>query len=121
MQLTNDVAADPRYIMPPGATGIRAELTLPILSSDQVLGVLNVESGEQFSEEDAASLQIVADQLSAAITNARLFEAERRRTERLELIARVGQRIAAQLDPDELFATTVLYMAHWINNRARHI
>jgi signal transduction histidine kinase len=107
MQLTNDVAADPRYIMPPGATGIQAELTLPILNNDQVLGVLNVESAERFSEEDAASLQIVADQLSAAITNARLFEAERRRTERLELIARVGQRIAAQLDPNELFATTV--------------
>src|SRR5215213_214737 len=107
MQLTNDVAADPRYIMPPGATGIQAELTLPILNNDQVLGVLNVESGERFSEEDAASLQIVADQLSAAITNARLFDAERQRTERLELIARVGQRIAAQLDPDELFTTTV--------------
>jgi GAF domain-containing protein len=107
LQLINDVTSDPRYIIPPGATGIQAELTVPIVSGDQVLGVLNVESGERFSEEDAASLQIVADQLSAAITNARLFEAERQRTERLELIARVGQRIAAQLDPDELFATTV--------------
>jgi signal transduction histidine kinase len=106
-QLSNDVASDPRYIKPPGATGIQAELTVPIVSGEQVLGVLNVESAERFSDEDAASLQIVADQLSAAITTARLFEAERRRTERLELIARVGQRIATRLDPDELFATTV--------------
>ena len=107
VQLSNDVASDPRYITPPGASGIQAELTVPIISGEQVLGVLNVESGERFSEEDAASLQIVADQLSAAITNARLFEARQRRTERLELIARVGQRIAARLDPDELFVTTV--------------
>jgi signal transduction histidine kinase len=107
VQLSNDVASDPRYITPPGASDIQAELTVPIISGEQVLGVLNVESGERFSEEDAASLQIVADQLSAAITNARLFEARQRRTERLELIARVGQRIAARLDPDELFVTTV--------------
>jgi signal transduction histidine kinase len=80
---------------------------VPIVSGEQVLGVLNVESAERFSEDDAASLQIVADQLSAAIVNARLFEARRRRIERMELIARVGQRIAAQLDPDELFNTTV--------------
>lgn len=106
-QLSNDVASDPRFILPPGATGIQAELTVPIVSGDQVLGVLNVESAERFSEDDAASLQIVADQLSAAIVNARLFEARRRRTERMELIARVGQRIAARLDPDELFNTTV--------------
>jgi len=107
VQLSNDVASDPRYITPPGASGIQAELTVPIVGGEHVLGVLNIESGERFSEEDAASLQIVADQLSAAITNARLFEARRRRTERLELIARVGQRIAARLDPDDLFATTV--------------
>jgi signal transduction histidine kinase len=106
-QLSNDVASDPRYIMPPGVSGIQAELTVPIICGEDVLGVLNVESAERFSEDDAASLQIVADQLSAAITNARLFEARQRRTERLELIARVGQRIAARLDPAELFATTV--------------
>jgi len=105
-QLVNDVASDPRYILPPGAVGIRAELAVPMVSGDQVLGVLNLESGDPFSEDDATTIQIVADQLTAAI-NARLFEGERQRTARLELIARVGQRIAARLDPDELFTTTV--------------
>lgn len=107
IELVNDVASDPRHIPTPGAVGIRAELAVPIKIGDVVLGVLNVESGGHFSEEDAASLQIIADQLATAIVNARLFEAERRRTARLELIARVGQRIAARLDPGELFATTV--------------
>jgi len=106
-QLVNDVAADPRYILPPGAVEIRAELAVPMVSGDQVLGVLNLESGDPFSADDATTIQIVADQLTAAIINARLFETERQRTARLELIARVGQRIAARLDPDELFTTTV--------------
>ena len=78
-----------------------------MVSGDQVLGVLNLESGDPFTEDDATTIQIVADQLTAAIITARLFEAERQRTARLELIARVGQRIAAQLDSDQLFSTTV--------------
>jgi two-component system, NarL family, sensor kinase len=74
MQLVNDVAADPRYITPPGAVGIRAELAVPIISGDQVLGVLNVERADPFSDEEATSLQVVADQLAVAIENVRLAE-----------------------------------------------
>jgi signal transduction histidine kinase len=74
LQLVNDVAADPRYFRPPGTTGSRAELAVPIVLGDQALGVLNVEADEPFGEEDARSLQIVADHLAVAIRNARLFE-----------------------------------------------
>jgi signal transduction histidine kinase len=105
--LVNDIASDPRHVPAPGAVNIRAELVVPMVIGDELLGLINSESEGRFTEEDAAILQIVADQLAVAIRNARLFEAERRRTGRLELIARVGQRIAARLDPDELFATTV--------------
>ncbi|HEX9373615.1 MAG TPA: GAF domain-containing protein, partial [Roseiflexaceae bacterium] len=72
--LVNDVTSDPRYILPPGAVGIRAELVAPMVSGDQLLGVLNLESGDPFSEDDATTIRIVADQLSAAIENARLAE-----------------------------------------------
>jgi signal transduction histidine kinase len=71
--LVNDVAADPRHVPTPGAEGIMAELAVPILLGDRVLGVLNVESGDPFDDEDAASLSIIADQLAVAIENARLF------------------------------------------------
>jgi signal transduction histidine kinase len=47
-----------------------------------------------------------ANQIAAALDNARRFAQERERTERLALIARVGQAIAARLDPDDLLATT---------------
>ncbi len=106
-QLVNDVASDPRYILPPGAVGIRAELTMPIVSGDQVLGVLNIESGDRFSEDDAAGLQIVADQLAAAIVNARLFAAERQRTARIATINRIGRLITSSLSLDDIFQTAV--------------
>jgi signal transduction histidine kinase len=73
--LVNDVRADPRHMPTPGAKGIIAELAVPILHGDRTLGVLNVESPSPFDDEDAASLQIIADQLAVAIENARLYEA----------------------------------------------
>ncbi|HVG10442.1 MAG TPA: GAF domain-containing sensor histidine kinase [Thermoanaerobaculia bacterium] len=77
-QLVNDVDADPRYVRPPGTSGIRAELAVPILLAGQVLGVLNVESEGQFDDLDVASVEIVADHLAVAINNARLIERSQR-------------------------------------------
>jgi signal transduction histidine kinase len=72
--LVNDVENDPRHVPTPGATGIRAELAVPIRLAERVLGVLNVESPDAFDEDDAASLEIVSDQLAVGIENARLYE-----------------------------------------------
>ncbi len=105
--LVPDVWSDPRYVAIPGARTIHSELALPIRSGDRLLGVLNIESEHPILDEDAEGLEVVADQLATAIENAARFEQERRRTEKLSLLARVGQRIAARLDPDELFAATV--------------
>ena len=71
--LVNDVTADPRYLPTPGGASARAELAVPILLGERVLGVVNVERDEPFSEEDAAIVGIIADQLAVAIENARLY------------------------------------------------
>lgn len=72
-QLVNDVAADLRYIPTPGAVGIRAEIAVPIVLGEELLGVLNVESKSPFDEEDKTALGVVADHLAVALGNARLF------------------------------------------------
>jgi signal transduction histidine kinase len=90
--LVNDVASDPRHLPTPGADGITAELAVPIRLGDRVLGVLNVESSDPFTLDDAASLEIVADQLSVAIENARLYE----RAQRLAVLEE-RQRLARDL------------------------
>lgn len=73
-QLVNDVTRDARYVVPPGVQPPGAELAIPILHGDNVLGVLNVEGERPFDELDRASLEIVAENLAVAIVNARLFE-----------------------------------------------
>jgi signal transduction histidine kinase len=78
--LINDVSADSRYVVTPGATGIVSELAVPIMLGDEVIGVLNVEDEKPFTREDAESLQIVAAHLAVAVNNARLFERDQKMT-----------------------------------------
>jgi len=100
--LVNDVTSDPRYVQPPGAEGIRAELAIPILLGTRVVGVLNVESTDALTDADAAILGVIADQLAVAIENARLYAAaqhvavleERQRLSR-ELHDAVTQHLAS--------------------------
>ena len=70
--LVNDVTTDPRYFETPGGAEVYAELAVPILFGDSVLGVLNVETDEPLDESDAELLRLVADQMGVAISNARL-------------------------------------------------
>lgn len=63
-----------------GGDPAAAELAVPILLGDRVLGVLHVHGGGRFGEEDAASLGVIADQLAVAVENERLQEAGQRVT-----------------------------------------
>lgn len=76
-QLVNDVAADPRYITPPGMRVPLAELAVPLLVGGEVIGVLNVEGNQRFDELDLSSLEVIADILAVAVHNLRLATASR--------------------------------------------
>lgn len=91
-QRVNDIAADPRYLHPPGVNTPYAELAVPIHIGSEVLGVLNVEGERPFDALDADSLEIVAEHLALAINNARLFDAARQNAVLLE-----RQRLAHEL------------------------
>lgn len=98
--LINDVERDPRYVPTPGAAGITAEVAVPILLGERVLGVLNVESGARFTEEDAGSLRIIADQLAVALEHARLFADARRALDETQLLYQTSRRISTAMDVD---------------------
>lgn len=76
-QVVNDVAADPRYITPPGMCAPQAELAVPLCVGEDVIGVLNVEGARRFDELDVRSLEIVADFLGMGVNNLRLASAAR--------------------------------------------
>ena len=84
--LSNDVNADPRYasLYPDGAP-TRSELSVPLRAGEEVVGVLDIQSPRlnAFDENDVIVIETLADQIAAAVQNARLYEAERAARERL--------------------------------------
>jgi GAF domain-containing protein len=71
-----DVGADAVFFDNPDLPETRSEIALPLRARGQILGVLDVQSAQAqaFSEEDTTILQVLADQIAMAISNARLFE-----------------------------------------------
>ena len=67
--LVADVQDDSRYLE--GFPEIRSEIAVPVMISDEVLGVLNVESPQVagFDEEDRQLLASAAAQLAVALSN----------------------------------------------------
>lgn len=54
-----------------------SEIAIPIRANQEIVGVLDIQSDEiaGFSEEDKFTMQILANQVAAAVNNARRFEA----------------------------------------------
>jgi PAS domain S-box-containing protein len=105
--LVPDVSRDGRYVRCIEDLATRSELAVPILHGGIVLGVLDLQSARlnAFNERDLFTLQTVADQLSGAIENARLFQQAQRRAERLALVNRISAAVGAVLTLPELMET----------------
>lgn len=74
-----DTDNDAVYFDNPDLPETRSEMALPLYAGNQVIGALDVQSTQPnaFSKEDINILSTLADQVSAAIENARLHEETR--------------------------------------------
>jgi sigma-B regulation protein RsbU (phosphoserine phosphatase) len=97
-----DVARDPRYIT--GASGVSAELAIPLVHRDRLIGVLNIEAAaaDAFSEEVRAALGVLAGHLAIAIENATLHRETRWYAGLLAILYDIGKETASILDLDLL-------------------
>ncbi|MFB3814440.1 MAG: diguanylate cyclase [Terriglobales bacterium] len=84
--------------------GTRAELAIPLMVGDRVVGVLDCHSHRPhcFDEETIDLLTLFSTQASIALRNAKLHELERRRAAQLELLNAVARQTAAVSDLKEL-------------------
>jgi PAS domain S-box-containing protein len=87
-QMVRDVLDDSNYVNDvrvANASALRSEFVTPIRRGDRLLGALNIESDrvDAFNDADAKMMQSVADAISLALENARLYgEAQQEITER---------------------------------------
>jgi len=103
-KLANDVSRYPGYLgLGPNANEVRAELAIPIRLGSKVVGVLDLRSDEidVFSRQDVTTMELLADQLSIAIENARLYGEIRQRVEELTTLNKISQAVTSTLDLQE--------------------
>ncbi len=80
----------------------RAELAVPIVYGDEVLGVLDAQDNQVdgLGEEDSQLLQTIAGQMAVALRNARLLTQIRREAEQSATINAINRKIAQTTDID---------------------
>lgn len=105
----NQIDSDPDYApwrAAAKAHGYRSSAALPLRFGERVLGALNVYSADKayFTAERIQVLQSLANQLAAAIENARLFKAEHTARQRAETLQVATQALSKTLNLSQVFA-----------------
>jgi len=74
-QIVNDVRTESDFLPNPYLPDTRAEMSVPMISGDKVVGVFDVQSDRigHFSQEDANIYTTLALQVAVALQNARLY------------------------------------------------
>ena len=87
-----DTGQDNIYFDNPDLPNTRSEMALPMFVGNQIIGALDVQSVEPnaFSQEDIDTLSTLADQVSIAINNARLYEEARYALAQSVLVSQQG-------------------------------
>ncbi len=103
-RIAMDVGTDATFFNNPDLPDTHSEMGLPLISKNIIVGVLDVQSIEigAFSDEDVQMLSLLADQVSLAIENARLFDETRRALAESELITRRTMREAWSRLPEKI-------------------
>jgi len=89
-RIAMDVGVDAVFFDNPELPDTHSEMALPLKSSGLVVGALDVQSTETgaFADEDIQMLSLLADQVSLAIENARLFAETRNALAEAEAVSR---------------------------------
>jgi len=84
---------------------VRALINVPLISGDEVIGVLAVNNrhkNDSFNEDHVRVMQALADWAAIAITNARLYQETQRGSQSLELINEISRSILSSLHVEEI-------------------
>jgi PAS domain S-box-containing protein len=104
--IVNDVTSAEHFLPNPLLPDTRAEMAVPMVVGDELIGVLDVQSDRynRFDDEDTRVKQTLAQQIAVAIQNARSFaqveqqaEIERYAAERLREVDRLKSQFLANM------------------------
>ncbi len=85
----------------PGTNSEKSAIWVPLVAGDQARGLISLGDMDRehaFSDSDVRLLQTIANTMSVALENARLFDETQRRTREAAALAEVGRDISSTLD-----------------------
>jgi serine phosphatase RsbU (regulator of sigma subunit)/putative methionine-R-sulfoxide reductase with GAF domain len=107
--LVNDVEHDTRYRCVVALKETKAELAVPLLLEDEVVGVLDVQSDQvgAFGPDDVFILETLGTQVAIAIQEARLYQAEQQQAWLSTALLQVADAMSQVSDMDSVLTTIV--------------
>jgi GAF domain-containing protein len=88
----------------------RPAISIPLKLRDEVIGVLDIRAGSadrQWNENELALIQAIAERVSLALENARLFEETTRRADRERTVSEITTHIRSTTDPQVMLHTAL--------------
>ncbi len=85
-------------------------ITIPLKLREETIGVLDIRSnnpGRQWNENELALIQAIAERVSLALENARLFEETTRRADRERTVSEITTHIRSTTDPQVMLQTAL--------------
>ncbi len=97
--VVNDIMQASDFLPNPLLPDTKAELAIPMIIGNQLIGVLDVQSDvtNHFTEQDVAVKTTLADQVAVAVNNARIYEVERKAADHLREVDRLKSQFLANM------------------------
>ncbi|MBU0494166.1 MAG: GAF domain-containing protein [Chloroflexi bacterium] len=108
--LVDDVNTDAHWLAVSGLDDwVRSVLSVPLVSRDDLVGVLNIYSEHPafFHDDHRRLVELAGATIAAAIANARLYEQAQQRLQSLTNLNRVSQIITSSLDVGQILQQIV--------------
>jgi PAS domain S-box-containing protein len=109
IMVINDVRKEPNYYPNPLLPDTRAELTIPLLVGENVLGAIDVQSiyVDSFNPDEIGVLKILADQLAVAVLNSSLYARTQENLGQHRLLHQITIASASAQNVEDALAITV--------------
>jgi len=103
---------------------IQSAIVAPLRLRGQVIGVISLDNASRkgaFAQEELHLLSVFADYAAAAVENARLFEAQRKRHDELEALRQASLRLTSSLELPSLLEAILEYALKLVAADDAHI
>jgi GAF domain-containing protein len=119
--IVNDVRRDAGWLPNPLLPDTAAELAVPLLAGDKLIGVLDVQADRvnAFSEEDASIQSILASQIAIAIQNVRIYQEIRQKAEREALVGSINQKIQSAVTVEDAMQIAIRELGHALSTQTQ--